>query len=282
MACSSDPEENLAKAIWKIRELAGRGARIICLQELFRYPYFPREQDPRFFKLAESPEGAVIGTFRRLAQETSTVLIVPVFERRAPGIYHNSAAVIDSDGSLLGFYRKAHIPDDPCFYEKFYFTPGDESFPVFQTKYGTIAVLICWDQWFPEAARIAALRGAFILFYPTAIGWLPGEENQRHSLKEAWTLIQRAHALANGLFVVSVNRVGTEGAGNDAIHFWGSSFVADPFGRIIACASEEHEETLLATCDLQLIETTRQTWPFLRDRRPDLYGPITRRWLEQE
>ena len=281
MACSVDPNENLAKAEWRIREAAGRGAQIVCVQELFRSHYFCREERSDLFDLAEPIPGSTTESFTRLARELNIVIVGSIFERRAAGVYHNSAAVIDADGSLLGLYRKMHIPEDPQFFEKFYFTPGDLGFRVFQTRYARVAPLICWDQWFPEGARMAAIAGADVLFYPTAIGW---NAEDRHTVgplqRDAWRTIQRAHAIANGVFVAVVNRVGHEGPSDGGLEFWGGSFVSDPFGAVMAEASSDREETLFADCDTRQIEETRRSWPFLRDRRIDAYGPILQRVID--
>jgi N-carbamoylputrescine amidase len=280
MACSRDPAENLAKAEWRIREAAGQGAQIICLQELFRSQYFCREEDARLFDLAEPVPGATTETLACRARELKVVIVASLFERRTAGIYHNTAAVIDADGSLLGLYRKMHIPDDPLYFEKFYFTPGDLGFRNFDTRYGRIAALVCWDQWYPEAARLAALGGADMLFYPTAIGWHPAEKEQYGAAQhDAWRTIQRSHAIANGIYVAAVNRVGFEGPPDHGLEFWGASFVADPFGLVLAEASHDREETLVVECDRRRIEEVRRNWPFLRDRRIDAYAPILSRYL---
>ncbi len=281
MSCSPAPGENLAKAQQRIREAASRGANIICLQELFRSQYFCREENADFFALAEPIPGPSTDSLSKLARELGVVLIAPLFEQRAAGLYHNTAAVIDADGALLGLYRKMHIPDDPLYYEKFYFTPGDLGFPNFDTRFGRIAVLVCWDQWYPEGARLASLRGAKILFYPTAIGWHPAEEAQHGAAQlDAWRTIQRSHAIANGIFVAAVNRVGFEGPRESGLEFWGSSFVADPFGQLLAEAPTDKEVTLVVECDLRRMEEVRRNWPFLRDRRIDAYSPILERWLD--
>ncbi len=281
MACSRDPGENLAKAEWRIREAAGKGAQIICLQELFRSQYFCREEDARLFDLAETIPGPSTESLSRLAHDLNVVVIGSLFERRAPGVYHNTAVVIDSTGALLGLYRKMHIPDDPLYFEKFYFTPGDLGFRSFDTRYGRVAALVCWDQWYPEAARLAALGGAEIIFYPTAIGWHPSEKAQLGGAQhDAWRTIQRSHAIANGIYVAVVNRVGFEGPPDHGLEFWGASFVADPFGRMLAEASHDREETLVIECDRRQIDEVRRNWPFLRDRRIDAYAPITRRWID--
>ena len=281
MACGTDPAENLAKAEWRIREAAAKGAQIVCVEELFRSQYFCREENPDLFDLAEPVPGPTTGSFTRLARELSIAIVGSVFERRAAGVYHNTAVVIDAGGEFLGAYRKMHIPDDPLYYEKFYFTPGDLGFRCFDTRYARIAPLICWDQWYPEAARLAALRGAQVLFYPTAIGWHPSEKAEHGAAQhDAWRTIQRAHAIANGLYVAAVNRVGYEGPPEHGLEFWGGSFVADPFGRVVAEASHDREETLIVECDPRRIEETRRNWPFLRDRRIDAYGPIVNRVLD--
>ncbi len=281
MSCSLAPDENLAKAQRRIREAAGRGAQIVCLQELFRSQYFCREENAELFALAEPVPGPSTQALSKLARELEVVIIAPLFEKRAAGVYHNTAAVIDADGSLLGLYRKMHIPDDPLYYEKFYFTPGDLGFPNFETRYGRIGVLICWDQWYPEAARLASLRGAKIVFYPTAIGWHPGEKQQYGAAQlDAWRTVQRAHAIANGVFIAAVNRVGFEGPADNGLEFWGASFVADPFGLMLAEAPTHSEATLVVECDLRRMEEVRRNWPFLRDRRIDAYSPILERWLD--
>jgi N-carbamoylputrescine amidase len=277
MSCSQHPEENLAKAIERIRFAAQQGAQIVCLQELFRSLYFCQSEDTDYFRLAEPIPGPTTDAFCQIAAELQIVLVASLFEQRAAGLFHNTAVVIDADGSLVGKYRKMHIPDDPLYYEKFYFTPGDLGFQTFHTRHAKIGVLVCWDQWFPEAARLTALSGAQILFYPTAIGWhLAESADERQAQHQAWELIQRSHAVANGVYVVAVNRVGTEGG----LQFWGASFVSDPFGRLAACASHTEEETLVVSCDLTRLDTVRQNWPFLRDRRTDAYGNLTRRYLD--
>jgi len=278
MSCAANPGANLAKAVQRIEAAAKKGAKIVCLQELFRSRYFCQSEDHRNFNLAEAIPGPSTDALGELARRKKIVIVASLFERRAAGIYHNTAVVLDVDGSIAGLYRKMHIPDDPLYYEKFYFTPGDLGFPSFQTRYAKIAVLVCWDQWFPEAARAASLAGAQILFYPTAIGWIPNEprkaaQNQRH----AWELIQRSHAIANGVFVAAANRVGSEGK----IRFWGGSFVAGPLGEVVAHAGDKREEILLANCDLNKIEEIRQAWPFLRDRRIDAYGALLTRSLDR-
>jgi len=280
MSCSEDAAENLERAVARIREAAAGGAQIVCLQELFRSQYFCREEDSRLFDLAESIPGPSTERLCPLAAELGVVIIASLFEKRATGLYHNTAAIIDADGALLGIYRKMHIPDDPLFFEKFYFTPGDLGFRSFDTKFGRIATLVCWDQWYPEAARLAALTGANILFYPTAIGWHPAEKAQYGEAQhDAWRTSQRAHAIANGIFVAAVNRVGFEGPADKGLEFWGASFVSDPFGRVLAEASHDKEEILIVECDVKQMEEVRRNWPFLRDRRIDAYGPIVNRFL---
>jgi N-carbamoylputrescine amidase len=280
MACALDPNENFAKAEWKIREAAGRGAQIICLQELFRTQYFCREENASLFALAEPIPGPSTEALGRLARELRIAIVASLFERRAPGLYHNTAAVIGTNGGIEGLYRKMHIPDDPLYFEKYYFTPGDLGFPNFETPFGRVGVLVCWDQWYPEGARLSALSGASILFYPTAIGWHPNEKAEYGAAQlDAWRTIQRSHAIANGVYVAAVNRVGMEGPADSGLEFWGSSFVADPFGQVIAEASPSAEETLVVECDPSRMEDVRRNWPFLRDRRIDAYGPILNRWL---
>lgn len=281
MACSKDPNENLAKAEWRIREAAGRGAQIISLQELFRSQYFCREENAELFDLAEPVPGPTSEAFTKIAGELGVVIIGSIFERRTAGVYHNTALVIDADGTLLGKYRKMHIPDDPLYFEKYYFTPGDLGFRCFDTRYARVAALVCWDQWYPEAARLAALGGAQVLFYPTAIGWHPSEKAQYGEAQhDAWRTIQRAHAIANGLYVASVNRVGYEGPPEHGLEFWGGSFVSDPFGVVLAEGSHDQEETLIVECDPRRIEDVRRNWPFLRDRRIDAYAPIVNRVID--
>ena len=276
MTCSSNTIENQKKSIAKIREAAKSGAQIICLQELYQSLYFCQQFDEKHFDLAESIPGQTTQELSSLAAELNIVIIASLFEKRADGLYHNTAVVFDADGKNLGIYRKSHIPDDPGFYEKYYFAPGDTGYKVFNTKYGVVGVLICWDQWYPEAARLTALKGAQILFYPTAIGSLPSEDDDvKNEHMQAWETIQRSHAVANGCYVASVNRVGTE----DNITFWGDSFVCGPFGKYLARAGDQ-EEILIAECDLSLIDQQRRTWPFLRDRRIDTYEGISRRYLD--
>ncbi len=284
MSCGAVPQDNLGAAIANIEEAVRRGAKVVCLPELFRSQYFCQTEDPALCDLAEPVPGPSTEALGRVAGQHNVVLIVPVFERRTAGLYHNSVVVIDSDGSMAGFYRKMHIPDDPAYYEKFYFTPGDRGFQAIQTSAGTIGTLICWDQWYPEAARLTTLQGAEMLFYPTAIGWHPSEKVGEGELqRSAWQTIQRSHAIANGVFVAAVNRVGHEkpGAGGDGIEFWGSSFVCDPFGTVLAEASIDKEEILLAEVNVSRIEEVRRHWPFLRDRRVDAYGGMTKRFFDQ-
>lgn len=280
MRCGEDPAANLAKAIDRVREAAAAGAGIVCLPELFLGPYFCQTEDHGFFRQAEPVPGPTTTRLGEVARDLGVVIVASVFEKRAEGLYHNTAAVLDADGSYLGKYRKMHIPDDPQFHEKFYFAPGDLGFRSWPTRHGRIGVLICWDQWYPEAARLTALAGAQILFYPTAIGWLPPEKVEYgERQRAAWETIQRSHAVANGVFVASVNRVGLETSSSGAIEFWGASFVADPSGRLLAQAGEE-EATVLAQCDLAQVDVVRIHWPFLRDRRIDAYGDLTRRYLD--
>jgi N-carbamoylputrescine amidase len=283
-ACSADPKANLRKTLAATERAAKQGAKIICTQELFRSQYFCQSEDHEHFKLAESIPGPSTEAFQKIAKKHRAVIIASLFEKRAAGVYHNTAAIIDADGSLLGVYRKMHIPDDPLFYEKFYFTPGDLGFRAWQTKYAKIGVLVCWDQWYPEGARLTALQGAEILFYPTAIGWHPGEKAKYGALQHnAWETIQRGHAIANGCYVCVPNRIGHEvikGVGGDGIEFWGQSFVAGTSGQILAKASADKEETLIVPIDLENVDTTRTHWPFLRDRRIDAYGGITKRLID--
>ncbi len=281
-ACGPRPAANVAKALKLADEAARRGAKIICTQELFRSPYFCQSEDYANFALAEPLTGPTTAVFARLAKKRRVVIIVSLFEKRTAGLYHNTAVILDADGTIAGTYRKMHIPDDPKFYEKFYFTPGDTGFRAWDTKYGRIGVLICWDQWFPEAARLTALQGAGIIFYPTAIGWHPEEPAILQAKQTAaWETIQRSHAVANCCFVAAVNRIGHERpAGGEGIKFWGGSFVAGTSGEILAQASTDREEILYADVDLAQIDTTRTHWPFLRDRRIDAYGGITRRLID--
>ncbi|HUX27300.1 MAG TPA: carbon-nitrogen hydrolase [Terracidiphilus sp.] len=288
MRMGPDPEQNFAAAVHHIREAARLGANIVCLPELFRTQYFCQREDLHLFDLAEPIPGPSTVRLAEVAREARVSIIASLFERRAPGLYHNTAVTLNTDGSIAGVYRKMHIPDDPLYYEKYYFTPGDLGFHAVDTAFGRVGTLVCWDQWYPEGARLTALQGAEVLFYPTAIGWHPAEKDEFGAAQyEAWQTIQRSHAIANGVYVAAVNRVGHEHGdvlGNRAegsgIEFWGGSFLADPFGRIIAKASHDAEEILLGEIDLALIEDTRRNWPFLRDRRIDAYAPITRRFLD--
>jgi|SRR5436190_14376426 len=277
-ACSADSQTNLKETLAAAKRAAKKGAQIICTQELFRSQYFCQTEDHKNFGLAESIPGPSTRAFQKLAREERVVIIASLFEKRAAGLYHNTAVIIDADGTFLGAYRKMHIPDDPLYFEKFYFTPGDLGFRAWQTRYGKIGVLVCWDQWYPEAARLTAMQGAEILFYPTAIGWHPSEKaehgQQQHS---AWETIQRAHAIANGCYVAVPNRIGREKLAGDGIEFWGQSFVAGTSGEILAKASANKEELLIVQLDLSKVDTTRTHWPFLRDRRIDAYGDLTRR-----
>ena len=280
-ACSADPAQNMKKSLAAVERAAAQGAQIICTQELFRSQYFCQSEDHKYFQLAEPIPGPSTRAFQALARRKRVVVIASLFEKRAAGVYHNTAAVIDADGSLLGIYRKMHIPDDPLYYEKFYFTPGDLGFRAWQTRYARIGVLICWDQWYPEAARLTALQGAEILFYPTAIGWHPGEKaahgEQQHS---AWETVQRGHAIANGCYVAVPNRIGHEKLAGDGIEFWGQSFVAGTSGEILAKASATKEDIMVVPLDLGKVELARTHWPFLRDRRIDAYEGLTRRLID--
>lgn len=279
MTCSESPQENLDKAVGKIREAAKKGAQVVCLQELFRSQYFCREETAELFDLAEPIPGPSTDAIAAVAKECGVAVVASLFERRAAGLYHNTVAVFDADGSELGIYRKMHIPDDPLYYEKFYFTPGDLGFKHFDTRFGRITVLICWDQWYPEAARLASLTGASVLFYPTAIGWHPHEKKEfGEAQRDAWITVQRGHAIANGIYVAAVNRTGFEGTPHNGLEFWGSSFVSDPFGRTLTQASVEDEEILVARIDPAVQEEVRRNWPFLRDRRIDAYSAILNRW----
>lgn len=282
MSCSADRDANLARASESIRKAARTGARIVCLPELFLGPYFCQREDAALFDLAEPIPGPSSEKLAAVARESKIVVVASLFERRTAGVYHNTAIVFDEDGSTLGLYRKMHIPDDPLYYEKYYFTPGDLGWKVFPTRSVKIGTLVCWDQWYPEAARLTALLGAELLVYPTAIGWHPKEKSefgeQQH---QAWMTAQRAHAIANGVFVAAINRVGREGPSDGGLEFWGSSFVCDPFGVVVAQGSHDREELLIAECDPSRIEEVRRNWPFLRDRRIDAYGGITQRLLDR-
>jgi N-carbamoylputrescine amidase len=295
MRMSADPQANLAAAIDHVREAARQGANIVCLPELFQAQYFCQREDIRLFDLAEAIPGPTTAKLAEVAREARVVIIASLFERRAAGLYHNTAVTLNADGQIAGVYRKMHIPDDPLYYEKFYFAPGDLGFQAVDTAHGRIGTLVCWDQWFPEGARLTALQGAEVLFYPTAIGWHPAEKAEFGAAQyEAWQTVQRGHAIANGVYVAGVNRVGLEHgevklphgetlsnrAAGQGLEFWGGSFLADPFGRVIAKASHDKEEILLGEIDLGLMEETRRNWPFLRDRRIDAYGSIARRYLD--
>jgi N-carbamoylputrescine amidase len=285
MSVGTDLDANLRKATEKVLEAGAAGAQVVCLQELFRSPYFCQKEDAALFDLAETVPGPSTEALSAAARKAGVTVIVPIFERRAPGLYHNSAAVLGPSGEMLGFYRKMHIPDDPAFYEKYYFAPGDLGFNAIETPVGRIATLICWDQWYPEGARLAALKGAVIAFYPTAIGWHPHEKAQHGAAqRDAWRTVQRGHAIANGMYVAAVNRVGHERPEPQApgLEFWGSSFLADPQGVIVAEASADKEEILVGTVDLERLEDVRRNWPFLRYRRVDAYQGIDRRFLTSE
>jgi len=288
MSCGPEPEENLQQALARVEDASNRGARVVCLPELFQTQYFCQREDASLFDLAEPIPGRSTERLAAAARKHGIVLIASLFEKRAPGIYHNTAAVFDADGTLRGIYRKMHIPDDPLYYEKFYFTPGDLGFRAIDTSAGRLGTLVCWDQWYPEGARLTALQGASVLFYPTAIGWHPAEKAEfGEAQHDAWRTIQRAHAIANGVYVAAVNRVGFEtgnirgqSAPGAGLEFWGGSFICDPFGRVIAESSNDKEEILLGEVDLRKLEETRRNWPFLRDRRVDSYAPITNRLLD--
>ncbi len=288
MSCSPDPENNLNRAVDFVREAAGRGAQVVCLPELFRTQYFCQREDATLFDLAEPIPGPTTTRLTEVARQQKVAIVASVFEKRAIGVYHNTAAVIDANGALLGIYRKMHIPDDPLYYEKFYFTPGDLGFKCFQTQSGNIGTLVCWDQWYPEGARLTAMQGANVIFYPTAIGWHPSEKEQYGTAQhDAWRTIQRAHAIANGVYVAVVNRVGHEtgdvmgkSTPGQGLEFWGRSFLCDPFGQVIAEASHDKEEILIGEIDPKKMEDVRRNWPFLRDRRIDAYGPITKRFID--
>ena len=284
MAMSADPSANVQRAVAKVAEAAAAGAQLVCLPELFRTQYFAQREDPALFDLAEAVPGPSTEALGKAAKQAGVVVIAPVFERRAAGLYHNTAVTIDADGRVVGIYRKMHIPDDPAYYEKFYFTPGDLGFRAFDTRVGRIGTLVCWDQWYPEGARLTALQGANVLFYPTAIGWHPKEKaTQGAQQLDAWRTIQRSHAIANGCYVAAVNRVGLErpaGGEGDGIEFWGSSFLADPFGAVVAEAPTDRETILVGEVDLARIEEVRRGWPFLRDRRVDAYAGMGSRFLD--
>jgi N-carbamoylputrescine amidase len=284
MKCATNKEENLTRATEKIREAARRGAQIISLHELFAGEYFCRTEDAQLFDLAEAVPGPTTERLAKVARELNVALVVSVFERRTAGVYHNTCAVLDADGSYVGKYRKMHIPDDPLYYEKFYFTPGDLGFLNFDTKFARVGVQICWDQWYPEGSRLTAMKGAQVIFYPTSIGWHPHEKREVGATQlDSWKTIQRAHAVANGIYVAVVNRVGYEGSpekGDAGLEFWGNSFVADPSGQVMAEAAQDKEEILVVECDPGKCEDTRRNWPFFRDRRVDAFGGITERWSE--
>ena len=281
MRCGANSDENVERAIGFVRQAQRAGANIVCLQELFRTPYFCQSEEAANFDLAEPIPGPTSERLSQLGKELGVVIVASLFERRAAGLYHNTAIVLDADGALVGRYRKTHIPDDPAYYEKYYFAPGDLGFVAVKTKFATVGVLVCWDQWYPEAARLTALRGAEIIFYPTAIGWHPSEKAE-HGVKQAsaWQTMQRAHAIANGVYVAAANRVGHEGPKSGGIEFWGGSFVADPFGVVLKEAGRGDEEVLVVRCDRQHLEQVRRHWPFLRDRRIDLYADLTRRLVD--
>ena len=279
MSCSTDLKENLAKAEVKVRESAKSGAQVICLQELFCSQYFCREESAELFDVAETIPGPSTHAMGKLAKELKVVIIASLFEKRAHGLYHNTAAILGTDGEIMGLYRKMHIPDDPLYFEKFYFTPGDLGFKNFDTPFGRLGILVCWDQWYPEGARLTAMQGASILYYPTAIGWHPAEKAEYGPAQlDAWRTIQRSHAIANGIFVAAVNRVGFEGPPDRGLEFWGNSFISDPFGRVLQQASADKEEIVIAEIDPALQDEVRRNWPFFRDRRIDAYGGITNRW----
>jgi N-carbamoylputrescine amidase len=283
MAMSSDPAANEKKAAAKVEEAARKGAQVVCLPEMYRTPYFCQREDAALFDLAEPIPGPSSARFGKLAKQAGVAIVVPIFEKRAAGLYHNSALVFDADGRQVGLYRKMHIPDDPAFYEKFYFAPGDLGFQAFDVKAGRIGTLICWDQWYPEGARLTALRGASVLFYPTAIGWHPAEKAKFGAQqRDAWRTVQRGHAVANGVYVAAVNRVGHEifTPGTPGLQFWGTSFLCDPFGVVVAEASVEKEEILVGEVDLARIEEVRRGWPFLRDRRVDAFADLSKRFID--
>jgi N-carbamoylputrescine amidase len=290
LRCGPDPDENLARAVEQVHAAAKRGAQVVCLPELFRTQYFCQREDASLFDLAEPIPGPTTEKISQAARQASVSVIASIFEKRAAGVYHNTAAMIDADGKLVGIYRKMHIPDDPLYYEKYYFTPGDLGYKAFDTRFGRVGTLVCWDQWYPEGARLTALQGAHVLFYPTAIGWHPAEKAQYGVAQhDAWRTIQRAHAIANGVYVAVVNRVGHETGeirgqaapqSNPGLEFWGASFLCDPFGKVLAEASHDREEILVGEIDLRALEDVRRNWPFLRDRRIDSYAPIAKRFLD--
>ena len=280
MRCGLEPQENFEKALASIERAAEAGADVICLPELFRSQYFCQRVDPALFDLAEPIPGPSTERLQGLARSLGKVIIASLFEKRGAGLYHNTAVILDADGSIAGLYRKMHIPDDPLYYEKYYFTPGDLGFKAFDTRFGKIGVLVCWDQWFPEGARLTAMQGAQLLVYPTAIGWHPREKAEFGAAQhQAWELIQRSHAVANGVYVAAINRVGHEGPADGGLEFWGASFLSDPFGSLIAKGAHDREEIVIARCDPTRQEDIRRNWPFLRDRRIDAYGDLTKRWV---
>ena len=281
MRCEPEPRANMEKALERIGQAAKAGADVICLPELFLSPYFCQKCDPALFDLAENIPGPSTERLQKVARSLGKVIVASLFERRGAGVYHNTAAVIDADGTFLGTYRKMHIPDDPLYYEKYYFTPGDQGFKTFDTRVGRVGVLVCWDQWFPEGARLTAMQGAQLLVYPTAIGWHPREKAEFGIAQhQAWETIQRAHAIANGVYVAAINRTGHEGPASGGLEFWGASFVSDPFGTLLAKGSHEQEEIVLGRCEPAKMEEVRRNWPFLRDRRIDAYGELTKRWID--
>lgn len=283
LSFSSKPDDNLKRTLDWVGRAAKKGAQVICLPELYRSQYFCQKEDSKLFDLAEPLDGVSVKAFQKAAKKYKVVIVVPIFEKRSLGLYHNSAVIIDADGKVAGVYRKMHIPDDPAYYEKYYFAPGDLGFQSFRTKYGNIGTLICWDQWYPEGARLTALQGASVLFFPTAIGWHPAEKDKYgERQRDSWITIQRSHAIANGVYTASVNRVGFEKPveDQDGIEFWGSSFIADPQGVILARGSDDKEEILFADVNLDHLENIRRNWPFLRDRRIDAYGGITQRFID--
>lgn len=281
MRCGAERDANLEKAVAQIRAAANAKVQIVCLPELFLGPYFCQREDARLFDLAEPIPGPSSERLARAAKESGTVVVASLFERRTAGVYHNTAVVFDADGTMLGLYRKMHIPDDPLYFEKYYFTPGDIGWKVFDTRFARIGTLVCWDQWYPEAARLTALRGAEVIAYPTAIGWHPAEKAEYGEAQhQAWEVMQRSHAVSNGVYVAAINRVGHEGPADGGLEFWGASFVSDPFGRILRRGDHGKEELVVVECDRRRIEETRRNWPFLRDRRIDAYGDLTRRWVD--
>ena len=282
MRCTADPKDNVKRALAHVKDAAKRGAEIVCLPELFRSQYFCQREDTALFDLAEPIPGPTSDAFSKLAKRLGVAVVVSLFERRAPGVHHNTAVIVGPDGKTRGIYRKMHIPDDPLFYEKYYFVPGDLGFRVYDVGAAKVGTLICWDQWYPEGARLTALRGADVLFYPTAIGWHPAEKAEHGAHQaDAWRTIQRSHAIANGIWVCAVNRVGHEGPEGGGLEFWGGSFVTDPFGVVVAEAGRTDEEVLVVTCDRRRTEDVRRNWPFFRDRRIDAFGDLTQRWIDE-